>query len=262
MERPRLIVLNTASVDGRLSISRDVLLLHGDPRWEAMESWSPPLPGGVFETLRARHTPGATLEGSGSLVREDDTPAPLPPFEGDPAPLYEDYLPAAVVEREGHNGWFTVVDGRGRVRNWIADGSVFGPTWQGWHALVLVGTHTPAPYLAALRRERIPYLVAGSGPVDLPLALGKLRAELGVTCVLSTAGGRLNGALLRADLIDEVHVEFLPALIGGTDTPVLYDAPALGDDEWPTRLELLSCQVLAGGRVWLSYRLAHKANLD
>jgi riboflavin biosynthesis pyrimidine reductase len=212
----------------------------------------------VFELLRARYAPGATLEGSGSLVRAGDTPAALPPFEGDPAPLYEDYVPAGVVEREGHRGWFTVVDGRGRVRNWIADGSVFGPAWQGWHALVLVGTHTPAPYLAALRRERIPYLVAGSGPVDLQLALGKLRTQLGVTCMISTAGGRLNGALLRAGLIDEVHVEFLPALVGGIETPSLYDAPALGVDEWPTRLEMLSCQVLAGGRIWLSYRIPER----
>ncbi|MBN1642099.1 MAG: dihydrofolate reductase family protein [Anaerolineae bacterium] len=255
MKIPRVIALNTASLDGRLAISRDVLLLQGDARWQAMESWSAPPLGGVFETLRAAYQPGATLEGSGSLVREGETPEPLPPFEGDPEPLYQDYLPPGVVDREGHRGWFTVVDGRGRVRNWIADGGVFGPSWQGWHALVLVGAHTPASYLAALRRQSIPYLIAGSGPVDLRLALGKLRVLLGVTCVLSTAGGRLNGALLRAGLIDELHVEFLPALVGGMDTPSLYDAPALDADGLPVRLELLSCQVTAGGRVWLAYRV-------
>ena len=75
MKRPRVIALNTASIDGRLAISRDVLLLQGDPRWEAMDSWSPAPPGGVFETLRAHYAPGATLEGSGSLVREGEPPA-------------------------------------------------------------------------------------------------------------------------------------------------------------------------------------------
>ena len=62
--------------------------------------------------------------------------------------------------------------------------------------------------------------------------------------------------MLRAGLLDEIHVEFLPALVGGLDTPALYDAPTLGADEWPARLELIACQVLAGGRVWLSYRVA------
>ena len=89
--------------------------------------------------------------------------------------------------------------------------------------------------------------------MDLGEALLKMKALLGVECVLSTGGGRLNGALLRASLIDEVNVEFLPALIGGVDTPSLFDAPSLGPDEAVTQLELISCQVQAGGRVWLRY---------
>jgi 2,5-diamino-6-(ribosylamino)-4(3H)-pyrimidinone 5'-phosphate reductase len=259
MNRPKVVALNSASVDGRLATSRDVLLLHGDRRWQAIEAWSPTPPSdSAFEWLKQIHKPGATLEGSGSLVREEDTPAPLPPFEGDPAPLYEDFLPPTVVERPERRGWFTVVDGRGRVRGWVKDGAVFGEDWQGWHALVLVGTHTPAPYLAYLRRETIPYLVAGDGRVDLGTALEKIQARLGISCVLSTGGGRLNGVLLRDGLVDEVNVEFLPALIGGLETPSLYDTPALGPEEWPTRLELVSCRV-QGERVWLRYRVLPQA---
>ena len=145
------------------------------------------------------------------------------------------------------------MDGRGRVRQWIKDGGVFGEAWTGWHLLILVGHHTPASYLAALRKQEIPYLVAGQGRVDLRVALEKMGSLLGVTSLLSTAGGRLNGALLRDGLIDEVNIEFLPAIIGGRETPSLFDAPVLGPDEWPARLELLSAQVQAGGRVWLRY---------
>jgi riboflavin biosynthesis pyrimidine reductase len=89
--------------------------------------------------------------------------------------------------------------------------------------------------------------------VDLRVALEKMGSRLGVTSLVSTAGGRLNGALLRADLIDEINVEFFPAAIGGRETPSLFDAPSLAPDEWPVRLELLSAQVQAGGRVWLRY---------
>lgn len=254
MVRPRIVTLNSASLDGRLAASRDHLLLWGDERWKALDQV--PEPGGsAFEWLKSLHRPGATLEGSGSFVRDADEPEPLPVFEGDAATLYDGFLPATVVERPGHAGWFIVVDGRGRGRGWIKDGAAFGPEWQGWHLLVLAGHHTPAAYLAYLRREAIPYLVAGGKDhVDLAAALDKLGALLGVATLLSTAGGRLNGALLRAGLVDEVNVELLPGVIGGFDTPSLFDSPALGPGEMPVKLEMIAAQVRPDGRVWLRYR--------
>ncbi len=253
MNRPRVIVHATASVDGRLTLAPDALLLYGDERWQAIDR--PDGPFSVHRWLRATHQPGATLEGSGSFLGEGTEPEPLPPVEGDPAALYQDFLPEAVVNRSGGQGWFTAVDGRGRVRGWVKAWP--GEEWAGWHLLVWVGQHTPPEYLAYLRRENIPYLVAGEGPVDLRLALEKMKNRLGVACVLSTAGGKLNGALLRAGLVDEINVEFLPAVIGGFDTPSLFDSPALRPDEPPTRLKLLSCQVQDGGRVWLRYEVIH-----
>ncbi len=256
MARPKVVTFNSASLDGRLAASRDHLLLWGDERWQALDEGSD-----TFEWLKLFHRPGATLEGSGSFVRDGDEPQPLPPVEGDAAALYDDFLPPAVVERPGHAGWFVVVDGRGRGRGWIKDGAAFGESWQGWHLLVLVGRHTPAEYLAYLRHEAIPYLVAGREQVDLAAALDKLGVRLGVQSLISTAGGRLNGALLRAGLVDEVNVEFLPGVVGGSDTPALFTSPALGPGEMPIKLELISAQVQpgrtgAGGRVWLRYRPA------
>lgn len=251
MTRPNVVTFNSASLDGRTAASRDRLLLRGDERWQALGD-----AGEAYGWLKSLHAPQATLEGSGSLVREEDQPAPLPPVEGEAAHLYDDYLPQSVTGRPNHRGWFAVVDGRGRVRNWIKDGGVFGEEWQGWHTLVLACGATPAAYLAYLRREVIPYLVAGSERVDLGLALEKLGSRLGVTTLLSTAGGRLNGALLRAGLVDEVNVELLPGIVGGLDTPSLFDSPALGPEENPIRLELMSAQVQRGGQVWLRYRPA------
>jgi len=254
MSRPKVVTFNIASLDGRLAASRDRLLGWGDERWQALGA-----AGEADRWLKSVHAPQATLEGSGSLVREEDEPAPLPPVEGDASDLYDDYLPESVTGRPGHRGWFTAVDGRGRVRGWIKDGGVFGEEWQGWHTLVLVSHGTPAAYLAYLQREAIPYLVAGSERVDLGLALEKMGSRLGVTTLLSTAGGRLNGALLRAGLVDEVNVELLPGVVGGLDTPSLFDSPALGPEESPVRLELVSALVAtggSGGQVWLRYRPA------
>jgi 2,5-diamino-6-(ribosylamino)-4(3H)-pyrimidinone 5'-phosphate reductase len=252
MDRPKVVVLNGASVDGRLAVTPGRLLLYGDERWADLGK---PSAFDVFAWLKTEHLVGATLEGSGSFVPEGQAPDPLPPAEGDVEALYQDYLPESVVQRPGHRGWFTVVDGRGRVRWGPSDGAEHGEEWVGWRLLVWVGCHTPPEYLAYLRREETPYLVAGEGPVDLGEALHKMKALLGVECLLSTGGGRLNGALLRAGLVDEVNVEYLPALIGGVDTPTLYDSPALGPDEPVTALKLISCQVQPGGRVWVRYEV-------
>jgi len=121
--------------------------------------------------------------------------------------------------------------------------------------LVLVCRSTPREYLAYLRGSEIPYLVAGDHRVDLLAMLRRMADRLGVSCVVSRAGGGLNGALLRAGLIDEVQVILLPALIGGLGTPTSFDGPPLLDGELPTPLRLLTVQTTADGVVWLRYEV-------
>ncbi len=251
MANPRLIVHNIASVDGRLTLAPDVLLLYGDPRWAAAAGPSE----GIYSRLMDKYHPQALLEGSGSLVLPGQPIDTLPAVEGETAGLYRHFLPEAVIRRPGGVNWFTVVDSGGRVR-WLYK-EFPSAEFAGWHLLVLVSRRTPAEYLAYLQRETIPYLVAGEGEqVDLGCALEALNEILGVTCVVSTGGGRLNGALLRAGLVDEVDLEFFPALIGGKDTPALFDGPALTAEEAPTRLALLASEILPEGRVRLHYRVA------
>jgi hypothetical protein len=248
MDRPRVVLFGEASVDGRLTLAPGVLLLFGDERWSAVAGTSP-----TSKWVTLVYQPQAYLEGSASLVPDGAQIEPLPAVQGPTGPLYADYLPDSVVGRPGHRGWFTMVDSRGRVRwaykEWPEE------EWAGWHLLVLVSQATPAEYLAYLRREEIPYLLAGEGRVDLALALDKMRAQLGVERVLSTSPGKLGGALLKAGLVDEINVEFFPAIIGGFDTPSLFESPPLEPEEWPTRLRLISAQVQENGRVWLRYEV-------
>ncbi len=250
MPRPRVIVMNSASVDGRVAVTRDALLLYGDKRWTAIQGQDD---FDVYGWLNSTYHPQAMLEGSGSFICDDAQPSPLPPCEGDPAPLYQDFLPDAIIHRPGHRGWFTAVDGRGRIRwqfkEWPDE------AWKGWYALAWVALRTPPEYLAYLQREQIPYLVAGENRVNLALALEKMQEKLGVQSLVSTAGGRLNGALVRAGLVDEIDLLLHPGIIGGLDVPSLFDSPALGPEEMPIRLNLTSCQVRPGGSLWLHYQV-------
>jgi 2,5-diamino-6-(ribosylamino)-4(3H)-pyrimidinone 5'-phosphate reductase len=248
MTLPKIVTYSVASLDGRMTIAPEVVLLYGDKRWDAIAGSS----SGIYEKVKKLYEPQAILEGSGSFMPQGAPVGALPPVSGDVGELYDDFLPDAVVNAPGRK-WMTVVDGRGRVRWQYKEFPA--EEWKGWYALVLAARTTPPESLAYLRREDIPYLVAGEGRVDLRLAMEKLREKLGVTCVLSTAGGRLSGALLRAGLVDEINVEFVPAVIGGRGTPALFDAEPLGRDENPVRLELLENQVQPDGKVWLHYRV-------
>jgi 2,5-diamino-6-(ribosylamino)-4(3H)-pyrimidinone 5'-phosphate reductase len=254
--RPRVVVAVGMSIDGRVTLRRDSRLMDPEvrPLWDSM---SPPSAGVLNAAresqLRELYHPQAYLEGSGSLAADSAGPLTgLPTDFDEPMDvLYSDFLPKEIVERPGHGMWFTLVDSRGRVR-WDTDGD-YGE----WDALVLVSRATPPQYLAYLRKERKCYIVAGDERVDLALALRRMQDRLGVTCVVSTAGGGLNGALLREGLIDEIHLLVSPAAIGGLGTPTILDGPELARGASPTRLRLLFAHAETDGMLWLRYEVLH-----
>ncbi len=249
MHRPLVIAQVAASVDGRISIGPNRTM------WEDLDderlrttmggnTWS-----GVDAIIRAMHSPGAELLGSASLVSEGEPLTDLPPTTKPQQTLYRDYLPESIIQRPGQKGWLVVVDGRGRLRSGFKE-SQDNP---GWHMLHLVSAGVTSDYLGFLQDRQIPYLIAGEKRVNLEEALGKLHRKVGVKSMISTAGGRLNGALMRAGLLDEINIIVHPVVIGGDKTPALFDGPDLEPDEWPASLELLSAQVQADGTLWLRY---------
>lgn len=107
----------------------------------------------------------------------------------------------------------------------------------------------PAARRRALEQRGVRVLAVGASPggVDLPAALSQL-AEAGLTRLLVEGGGSLAAALLREDLVDEVHWFVAPRLVGGDGVAAVGElalarlgaAPALedvrvrrsGDDVW------------------------------
>lgn len=242
--RPRVVTFHVCSVDGRLTLAPGVNLMAGDPRWTAIAGSEDP-----YGWIRRTYDPQVLLEGSGSFVAEDAAPRPTV----DPRrPMPEHFLPPEVVDVPDRR-WFTVVDGRGVVQLQFTEWPE--PGWEGWHALVLACRATPAEHLAWLRERGVPYLVAGEEWVDLGAASIAMAQLLGVRTVVSTGGGRLSGALLRAGLVDEVAFDMLPAVIGGRGTPAMFDADPLRPEEQPVLLDLMDLQRGAEGRLRLRYRV-------
>lgn len=247
MERPHIVLQMAASVDGRITFApgltmfdrhpAETLLPDGGPIWKKVEA-----------AIEASCHPQATIMGSRTVIRESEPLREPPPFEGDPKTLHEDFLPEEVVKRT--TNWAVGVEGRGRNRSGYK-----GTENPGCHILHLVSHGAPAEHLAFLRREMIPYLITGEHRVDLAEAMRKLCCKLGVKAARLWGGGTLNGAMLRAGLIDEIHLIVWPMMIGGDATPTLADCPDLAESDRPAKLTLVSAEPQADGHLWLHYRV-------
>lgn len=108
-------------------------------------------------------------------------------------------------------------------------------------------------YLAVLREHGVSYLLAGRDDADLPLALEKIGARLGVQTLMLEGGGGINGSFLHAGLVDEVSVLVAPVVDGRVGTPSVFDVAEAGAA--PTRLTLDGFERRADGVLWLRYRV-------
>lgn len=240
LDRPRVVLTTTAGVDGRITLRRDQLLL--DP--SVGERWRAALPADVEGLTRRRdawverhHHPTVTLEGSGTFVAD----TVVSPWAEPGGPWdHRDHLPRSAQR------WFVVVDGRGRME-WTSTGD------DETALLLLVCRSTPPRYLARLRELGVGWLVCGDERVDLAPALRRLGAELGVRAVRADGGGGVNGTLLRAGLVDELHVVTVPMLVGGADTPTFLDGEPLAPDGVPVRLRVVGAETGEEGTVWTHY---------
>jgi 2,5-diamino-6-(ribosylamino)-4(3H)-pyrimidinone 5'-phosphate reductase len=123
----------------------------------------------------------------------------------------------------------------------------------GDHVVAILSERVSDEYLAFLRERGVSYLLAGARDVDLPLALGKIGVRFGVRTLMLEGGGRINGAMLRAGLIDEVSLLVAPVADGRIATPALLDIE--GYDVTPCPLALEAAERRADDVLWLRYRV-------
>lgn len=228
--RPRVICHMLVSVDGRI-------VTRGWPL--SREGWR------EYETVHAGYRPDGWMCGrvtmeehfaqgvrSGAEVAREHHGAPRDDFR---AP-------------GEHASFAFAVDGRGRLA-WKTNDI------DGDHVVAVLSERVSDEYLAFLRERGVSYLLAGAREVDLPLALEKIGARFGVRTLMLEGGGRINGRMLAAGLIDEVSVLVAPVADGRTGTPALFDLAGEGDDTPPRRLALEAVERRTDDVLWLRYRV-------
>jgi 2,5-diamino-6-(ribosylamino)-4(3H)-pyrimidinone 5'-phosphate reductase len=128
------------------------------------------------------------------------------------------------------------------------------PYWRG--GVAICSDSTPDDYLQYLAEVGVDCIVAGPEKVDLRAALEELNRRYGIQTVRVDSGGILNGALLRAGLVDEVSILVHPALVGGTSQRSMFRAPDLTSPDGVIPLALVSAEAIGESLVWLRYKVA------
>ncbi|QGY01892.1 RibD family protein [Methylobacterium mesophilicum SR1.6/6] len=127
----------------------------------------------------------------------------------------------------------------------------------GDHAVAVLSETVSDAYLAELREDGVSYLFAGRDGRDLAKAMDALGETFGVETLLLEGGAAVNGAFLKAGLIDEISVLIFPAVDGLAGVPTIFEY-AGEPDERPgagQALRHFHTETLEGGMVWLRYRV-------
>jgi len=145
-----------------------------------------------------------------------------------------------------HESFAVAIDPRGRLA-WDSNDI------DGDHVIAVLCERVSDEYLALLRERGVSFVLAGKSDVDLALALEKIGARFGVRTLMLEGGGRVNGGMLAAGLIDELSVLVVPVADGRVGTPAVFDVERRGAA--PRRLTLETVERRSDDMIWLRYRL-------
>lgn len=127
----------------------------------------------------------------------------------------------------------------------------------GDHIVAVLGEQVPDEYLAELREDGVSYLFAGPDGHDVKRALEVLGETFGARTLVLQGGGVINGAFLKAGLIDEISLLVYPAIDGLAGVPSIFEYVG-SPDEQPAAgqsLRHIGTETLEGGMVWLRYQV-------
>jgi 2,5-diamino-6-(ribosylamino)-4(3H)-pyrimidinone 5'-phosphate reductase len=194
---------------------------------------------GLFYSLAQQWGEDASLVGCDTLLNApDEIPEEMEDTIDTPSP--DDPRPILVVP-----------DSRGRLRSWH-----YWKKQPYWKSCVALCTeHTPTEYLEYLKHQGVETLVAGTEHVDFGQALEYLNRQFGVTTIRVDSGGTLNGVLLKAGLVDELHLLVHPTLVGGNDQRTFFTELNL-DAKGEIPLQFLDSKLLEQGILLLSYAVS------
>jgi len=125
--------------------------------------------------------------------------------------------------------------------------------------IVLTSERAATAKLKRLRAIADEVIMFGKREIDLFAALCWLRKKWQVKRLLCEGGGELNGALLKAGLVDELNLTICPKIFGGRTAPTIADGAGVLKLAEATNLKLTSMKRV-GDELFLVYKVVLPAN--
>jgi 2,5-diamino-6-(ribosylamino)-4(3H)-pyrimidinone 5'-phosphate reductase len=200
--------------------------------------------GDLFETTAASFGIGAWLVGT-TTMDEFDGPKKRLPYANQTIPRRDH------VANKKAKTLAIGTDAKGVLR--FQESEVDGD-----HVVLLVTERVSSDYLAHLQTAGVSYLFCGRQQIDLRVALRKLGSAFGLRKLMLQGGGKFNGAMLAAGLVDEVSHVTLPVADGGMGVSSMFDIPGKAPSKAAATLRLFSHKILPGGAVWCKYKVIAK----
>lgn len=220
--RPYIVCHMMASVDGRIDCDMTERI-GGDEYYEALE----------------RLDCDSDLSGRVTMQMHFALPEPFTAKDGTPVGK------TCFYKAEEADGYAVALDSKGCLQ-WPGNRSGERPL------LVIAGKKAPEEYLDALCKQGISWIVAGEDEVDLPEAMEMLGKHFGVKRLAVVGGGHINGAFLKAGLLDEVSVVIGAGIDGRKGMTAVFDG--IDDMSFSTvLLKLDSVERIGENSVWTRY---------
>lgn len=156
---------------------------------------------------------------------------------------YQDWVPTGITSAT----WDVSFDRRGRA-GW--EKNYFDYAGKQSRAIEVVTKLADKRYLAFLRSMQIPYLVCGEDEIDFAQALVKLRQFFGIQKVALGGGALINGAFLRAGLVDEISLVMAPYISGDATKKGTFDTRQVFVNQ---RFKVVQTKLLADGGIHLLF---------
>lgn len=230
--RPYVICHMCTSIDGKIL---------GD-RWGKLPGYKHQ--SDLFETTAASFGIGAWMVGT-TTMDEFDGPKRKLPRAKTTIPK-RDYIADASAKRLAIGA-----DAKGVLR--FQKNEVDGD-----HVILLITDRASNDYLAHLQSARVSYLFCGRREVDLRAALRKLAIAFKLRKLMLQGGGKFNGAMLRAGLVDEISHVTVPVADGGMGISSMFDIPGDAPPKAAATLRLIWRKQLTGSAMWCRYKVVAK----
>ena len=128
----------------------------------------------------------------------------------------------------------------------------------GDHVVLLVTDRVGDDYLTHLQSAGVSYLFCGKKEVDLHVAFRKLGNAFHLRKLMLQGGGKFNGAMLHAGLIDKISHVTVPVADGGVGISSFFDIPGDPPPKTAATLRVLSRKQLPGSVTWIRYHVLAK----